>query len=146
MKLQVRKTGRRKKPITEAKFEANVAKTLEAAGRTTWHTAEKFISGIPDRYVCSGIWIEFKVIPFSGRRNITPQRYFSAAQKLWMNKLERAGDRVFGCIQFQPENGEPIILIMEWHTLRDYGPMTIKDIEHLGRKDYEWVVRYIDDY
>ena len=124
MKLEVKKTKRRRANSTEAAFEKRFATALSKQGRVSYHTAEKFIEGIPDRYTCGGIWIEFKVVPYSGKRRINLLRYFSPAQKLWMTRLENGGDIVYGCVLLQPENGDPRIVLQSWHTLKNIGPMT----------------------
>lgn len=129
MRLEVKKTKSKPKRITEAKFEGKFASALTRASIFSWHTSEKFIAGIPDRYVVRGNWLEFKVIPYTGKRQITPQRFFSAEQKLWMNKLARGGDRVFACILFQPENDRARVLLCPWDVLKDHGPMKPSEIE-----------------
>ena len=138
--MQLRVSNRKRQPSrsTEAAFEKKFAAALMRRGIFSWHTAEKFISGIPDRYVVHGNWIEFKAIPYTGRRRLTPQRFFSPSQKLWLNKLDQVGDRAWACILFQPENGEPRVLLCPWPALVRHGPMTPLEIEahtYLGRTE-----------
>ena len=132
MALEVRKIRRRRGNSTEAAFEKRFTKALTKAGRTTFHTSEKYVSGIPERYVCGGIWIEFKAIPWTGKRAINPIRHFSPAQKMWMGRFNKAGDTVYGCILLQPEYDEPRILMMNWEQLRHFDTMSIEDALHFS--------------
>jgi len=129
MKLEVSK---KRKPVprsTEAAFEKRVAKVLEGVGLMSYHTAERFYKGIPDRYVAGGNWIEFKAVPYSGTRRITPTRFFKPEQKLWLTRFHNAGDRVFVCILFQPENGEPRVLLCPWALLEGEGSMSTERVD-----------------
>lgn len=132
MRLEVRRTKSQPSRSTEAAFEKKFAAALLRRGIFSWHTAEKFISGIPDRYVVKGNWIEFKAIPYTGTRRITPQRFFKPGQRLWLNRLHEQGDRTFACILFQPENGQPRVVLCPWVVLAAHGPMTPKEIEQHG--------------
>jgi len=134
MRLEVSKTKQTISRSTEATFEKKFAAALLRRGIFSWHTAEKFIKGIPDRYVTKGNWIEFKAIPYAGTRSITPERFLKPEQKLWLTKLHEAGDRTFVCILFQPATGKPKALICPWITLRGQGAMPVRVIdEHAQR-------------
>jgi len=141
MRLQAEASKTRSRS-TEAAFEKRFAKALTRLGLLSYHTSEKFISGIPDRYVVGGNWIEFKAIPYTGKRQITPVRFFSASQKLWMNRLGEAGDRVWVCILFQPENGNPLAILCPWVALNDFGPMSPKQISEFGTPVYKDIDLY----
>lgn len=129
MVLSVKTPRRQKNCISEAVFEGKFAKCLTAIGLYNYHTADQFKPGVPDRYVVGGNWIEFKAIPYSGNRAITPERFFDPVQKNELTRLHDGGDRAWVCILFQPEHGEATVLLCPWVALRDKGKMTQYDID-----------------
>jgi hypothetical protein len=131
MRLEVRQT-KTKKSSTEAAFEEKLAAALMRRGIFSYHTSEKFISGIPDRCVVKGNWIEVKAIPYTGKRLITPVRFFSPTQRLWLRRFHDAGDRTFASVLFQPENGEPRVIMCPWMAFLEHGSMKPSFIEEHG--------------
>jgi hypothetical protein len=104
-------------------------KQATRAGILSYHTTDAVQSGIPDRYVTGGRWIEFKIILYAGTRKLDPLVHFSPAQKIWLDNLTKAGDQCWANILFQKSDGEERFLHMPWHSLRDRGKMTPVDIE-----------------
>ncbi len=129
MVLSVSAPRRQKNRISEAVFEGKFSKCLKAIGLYNWHTSDQFKPGVPDRYVVGGNWIEFKAIPYTGKRAMTPERFFSPAQKNELTRLHERGDRAWVCILFQPERGDATVLLCPWVVLRDQGQMTRAEIE-----------------
>lgn len=129
MVLSVSAPRRQKNRISEATFEGKLAKALKARGLYSWHTSDQFKPGVPDRYVVGGNWIEIKAIPYTGKRAITPVRFFAPCQKNELDRLHERGDRAWACILFQPEQGEATVLLCPWIVLRDKGQMTRTEIE-----------------
>jgi len=129
MVLSVKAPRRQKNRISEATFEGKFGKGLKVRGLYSWHTSDQFKPGVPDRYVVGGNWIEFKAIPYTGKRAITPERFLSPAQKNELTRLHESGDRAWVCILFQPEQGEATVMLCPWVVLRDKGQMTRAEIE-----------------
>lgn len=117
---------------TEAAFEKKFAAALWRAGLKSHHTAEKFIQGMPDRYVMGGNWVEIKQIPYTGTRKITPSRFFSPAQRLWLDGLHAGGDRTWALVLFQGDGGDPHVILCPWVVLRDAGQMSPAQIEEVS--------------
>lgn len=84
------------KRVTEKSFEDAFAKALRACGLENWHINARD-AGWPDRYVHTGIWIEFKVL-----ERITDDR-LEIEQKMRMGDLSRAGEPVWYCALFYGE-------------------------------------------
>ena len=108
---------------TEAAFEKKFAAALLRAGIKSHHTAEKFVQGMPDRYVMGGNWVEIKQIAYTGTRKITPSRLFSPAQRLWLDDLHGGGDRAWALVLFQGHGGDPQVILCPWMVLRVAGQM-----------------------
>ncbi len=141
MPLSVKAPRRQKNRISEATFEGKFAKILKTGGLYSWHTSDQFKPGVPDRYVVGGNWIEFKAIPFTGKRAMTPVRFFSPAQKNELTRLHDNGDRAWVCILFQPEQGEATVMLCPWVVLRDKGQMTPVEIDNACMPGaLQWVV------
>jgi hypothetical protein len=119
IELSVRDKLPSRQSTTEARFEKRVAQILEELGLFSFHTSEKYIAGIPDRYVVGGNWIEFKVFPCDGRRRVNSHRLFEPEQKLYLRKLHESGDRTWVAIMFQPTNGDAYIVVKPWHALQE---------------------------
>lgn len=130
--LTVRATVRDRKGSTEARFEARVAEVLKSLGLFSYHVAERWYAGIPDRYVVGGNWIEFKVVPCSGKRSVNPVRLFKPHQRNFLDKFSASGDRTWACVMFQPENGEPHMVIQPWHRFSKHGPWTMGEVKIEG--------------
>lgn len=130
--LTVRANVRDRKGSIESRFERRVADALKKLGLFSYHVAERWYAGIPDRYVVGGNWIEFKVIPCSGTRAVNPIRLFKPAQRNFLDKFAASGDRTWACVMFQPEKGEPHMVLLPWHTLREHGPWTMDEVKSEG--------------
>jgi len=130
--LTVRATVRSRKGSTEATFEKRVADVLKKLGLFSYHVAERWYAGIPDRYVVGGNWIEFKVIPCSGTRAVNPYRLFKPGQRNFLDKFAKSGDRTWACVMFQPEAGEPYMILLPWHEFREHGKWTMDQVQQEG--------------
>ena len=132
MLLEVRKTKKKQTIHTEeAAWERKFMKQATRAGILSYHTTDSVKTGIPDRYVVGGRWIEFKIILFAGTRKLDPLVHFSPAQKNWMDNLVGAGDECWANILFQTSDGEERFFMMPWEMLRDWGKMTPENIHQL---------------
>lgn len=81
------KTPRR---IAEKSFEDSFADALRACGLESWHLTARD-PGWPDRYVQTGIWIEFKVLIALTNDQLEPE------QKGRLRALASAGEPVWYC-------------------------------------------------
>jgi len=126
--LTVRTSAPNRSGPPERRFEKRTADILKKLGLFSYHTAERWYAGIPDRYVVGGNWIEFKVIPCSGVRAVNPYRLFKPAQRNLLDKFDASGDRTWACVMFQPSKGEPHMILFPWHVFRAHGPWTVDDI------------------
>jgi len=130
MLLEVRKTKKKRSIHTdEAAWERKFMKQVTRAGILSYHTTDAMLSGIPDRYLVGGRWIEFKIILWAGTRKLDPLVHFSPAQKMWMDNLVKAGDECWANILFQRADGEERFMMMDWRELRGFGSMTPVDID-----------------
>lgn len=118
--LTVRSRLRTPQSTTEARFEKRVADCLEKIGLMSFHTSEKYVAGIPDRYVVGGNWIEFKVYPCGGGRRVNAHRLFSEQQKNYLSAFHRNGDRTWVAVMFQPIHSDAYIVIEPWRSFRQY--------------------------
>jgi hypothetical protein len=77
----------------EAHLEKVAATKLVGLGVMSFHNDPGTYPGIPDRYIAGGNWIEFKRAATiqAANRSIDRQRAF-------INRLVRAGDRVWVCV------------------------------------------------
>ncbi len=108
------------------------AGVLKDLGHFSYHTAERFYLGIPDRYVAGGRWIEFKQIKWMGTRSISPIRQFSSGQIRTLDELSGAGDKVWIAIVFQTPDGELRVMFREWRWFRVAKPQwSAKAVEGL---------------
>lgn len=110
------------RPFTEAKYEKAFAKALAGLGQFSYHTAERFYMGIPDRYVVGGRWIEFKQIKWAGVRAVSPTRQFSGPQIRTLDKFQEAGDETWVAVLFQTPGGSMRSMFLPWPMFRSYKP------------------------
>ncbi len=94
------------------------ARALAKTGQFSYHTAERFYLGIPDRYVAGGRWIEFKRVTWAGVRAVSPIRQFSGPQIRTLDKFTEAGDDCWVAILFQTANGDLRSCFMSWPHFR----------------------------
>lgn len=130
--LSVKPQLKSRKGSIEATFEKRIADILTEFAIFSYHTSDRFLGGLPDRYACGGNWIEFKVLPCAGTRRVNPVTLFKPEQKAKLTKLDRSGDRTWAAVMLQPENADPIILIVPWRVMRDHGPWTMAEARKLG--------------
>lgn len=116
----------------ESTFEKRIADILGELGVWSYHTADKFLSGVPDRYCAGGNWIEFKVLPCSGRVAVNPLAKFENEQKLFLSKLHEQGDRAWAAVLFQPKSGSHYAVVMPWHFWLSHGKWTQYAWRELG--------------
>lgn len=112
--LSVNKESRKASKSTEGRQEKRVAQILSDFGLFSYHTADRFTPGVPDRYMVGGTWIEFKILACRGNRPIFLTRGFTPAQKNWLKNLHDKGDFTFGCIFVYPEVGDPRMILRPW--------------------------------
>ncbi len=145
--LTVRATIRDRKGSIESRFEKRVAEVLKQLGLFSYHVAERWYAGIPDRYVVGGNWIEFKVVPCSGKRRVNPYRLFSPGQRNFLDKFSKSGDRTWACVMFQPYEGEPYMVLLPWHDFREHGSWSMDQVEDWGvdTGDKFAFLKYIND-
>lgn len=108
---------------TEARFEARICGKL---GVYSHHTADKWLTGIADRYVAGGNWIEFKVMTLSGKRPASPLRLFTHEQKMFLDRMDKNGDRSWACVQFRFPSATFTVLV-PWRVMREHGTWTADD-------------------
>lgn len=84
----------------------------------SYHTAERFYLGIPDRYVAGGRWIEFKRVTWAGARAVSPIRQFSGPQIKTLDKFTAAGDECWVAIVFQTAGHDLRSCFMPWAVFR----------------------------
>lgn len=101
--------ARRPASITEHKFETTIAWYLRRQGLLNYHTTDRYIGGIPDRYIAGGNWLEFKRVvlprvknPLRGRCAL--MHGLSQRQMSFLNKWHKAGDKTWLAILVQSEN------------------------------------------
>lgn len=123
-KTQSKKDPRvaRVRPYTEAQYEKHFAGALLDLGVFSYHTAERFYLGIPDRYVAGGRWIEFKQVKWMGKRVVSPIRQLSSSQINTLDKFTDAGDKCWVAVLFQTPEGDRRSLFMPWQTFRGMKP------------------------
>lgn len=117
-----RRNVRHVKSFTEAVYEKLFARALAATGQFSYHTAERFYLGIPDRYVAGGRWIEFKQIKWAGTRPVSPIRQFTGPQIKTLDKFTAVGDDCWVAIVFQTTDGELRTCFMSWPRFRNMKP------------------------
>ena len=122
----------RVRPYTEAQYEKHFAAALAELWIFSYHTAERFYMGIPDRYCAGGRWIEFKQIKWVGNRPISPIRQFSASQIQTLDKFSEAKDRCWVALLFQTPEGDRRSLFMPWFLFRHMKPQW--DVEEVVSK------------
>jgi len=98
------------------------ARALAKLGQFSYHTAERFYLGIPDRYVAGGRWIEFKRVTWAGVRAVSPIRQFSGPQINTLDKFTAAGDDCWVAILFQTPSGSLRSMFMPWPKFRRCKP------------------------
>lgn len=87
-------TKSRSTRISEKTFEKAVAAQLKQAGKFSRHMSDR-LSGLPDRYITGGIWVEFKSFEF--RDSFRADQGISPLQRRMMEQLANGGDNVFYC-------------------------------------------------
>ncbi len=117
-----RRNVARVRAFTEAKYEKLFARALAKLGQFSYHTAERFYLGIPDRYVAGGRWIEFKRVTWAGVRAVSPIRQFSGPQIRTLDKFTEAGDDCWVAILFQTPDGELRSCFLPWPRFRTMKP------------------------
>ena len=130
-RLSVSSFPKKKRRTSEASFERQFDKALAACGIKSRHMAMRE-AGWPDRYATGGIWIELKSLDTLGTDNGT-----SKEQRIKLNDLHAAGDRVFYCAKF-----EDSFILKPWSEIRG---KNLKGIEryHYGRRgDIEHAIRH----
>lgn len=112
------------------------ARALAGTGQFSYHTAERFYLGIPDRYVAGGRWIEFKQIKWAGTRAVSPIRQFTGPQIITLDKFTAAGDDCWVAIVFQETAGDLRSCFMSWpkfrHTKPQWTPTQVRE------RSFEW--------
>ncbi len=107
MTLSVASFPKRRAITSERAFEARIASELKARGVYSRHMADRF-SGLPDRYIAGGRWVEFKSLK-------SPKAFafqgLSDAQKAEMTRLAEAGDLVWYVALFQKDDGTKYMVI-----------------------------------
>lgn len=88
----------------------------------SYHTAERFYLGIPDRYVAGGRWIEFKRVTWAGARAVSPIRQFSGPQIKTLDKFTAAGDETWVAVVFQTAGHDLRSCFMPWAVFRKLKP------------------------
>lgn len=123
------------RPVTEAQYEAKFAKALHQQGHFSYHTAERFYLGIPDRYVVGGRWIEFKQVKWIGTRPVSPIRQFNPGQIRTLDRLSKAGDDPWVALLFQTPAGDLASCFLPWAMFRTTKPQwTVKQVGERTRK------------
>lgn len=137
--LRVRNShGRTPRKSTEAQFERKIAGLLTDAGLYSYHVSDTTFGGLPDRYVCSGRWIEMKQAAVVYR--VSPMRLVSPRQILQMDRFLEHGDQPFVCILFQFSHCEPLCVLMPWEEFRIKGrkKWTSVYIRDIGYEEEDW--------
>lgn len=141
--LQVRDKLRGRSGSLEKYFEKRVAQVLTSIGLENRHTSDRQ-EGIPDRYVVGGNWIEFKVVPCSGRRSVDPERLFTPAQRNFLSRWTEKGDRTWAAVMFQPDNDKSSIIILPWSCFKGHGKWSMAEVHERG-VDGGGLRQYISD-
>lgn len=128
--LTVKTTGRARSGSTEANLEKSFVKYLK---RFSYHTSDRYTPGVPDRYISGGIWVEFKILKYSGKRPVNLMTVMRKNQVIFLDKLSKIDD-CYICIQFQPENSEPTTALINWLVFRNTGKVN-PFLEHKTMKD-----------
>jgi hypothetical protein len=130
-RLSVSSFKKTKRKTLEKNFEKTFYKALEACGIPNWHMAVRE-AGWPDRYGRGGVWIELKSLDTLGTDNGT-----SHEQKIKLNELDRAGDRVFYCAKF-----EDSFILKPWREIRGQNLKTVERYHYRRRDDIEHAIRH----
>lgn len=126
----------RVRAYTEANYEKVFARALAQLGQFSYHTAERFYLGIPDRYIAGGRWIEFKRVTWAGVRAVSPIRQFSGPQIRTLDKFTEAGDDCWVAIIFQTPDGSLRSCFLPWPMFRKLKPQwTPADVR---QRSIEW--------
>jgi hypothetical protein len=104
-------------PISEATFEAALARAIERLGGYSRHMNDA-IPGLPDRYIQGGRWAELKSITF--KRDVAFGSGLEKEQKRQMTVLSDAGDEVFYVALVQHDVGEKFIWCVNWSQRVEY--------------------------
>lgn len=135
--LRVRSSrDRSPRKSSEAQFERKIAQILMDLGLYSYHTSERSFMGIPDRYICSGRWIEFKQAAVVN--HITPMRLLSKAQKNMLDKFTKYGDDCYICILLQFQDLEPRCVFMKWSEFKANGVWDRDFIWKQGCQEKDW--------
>jgi hypothetical protein len=98
-------------------------------GIFSWHCSDRHYLGVPDRYIVGGNWMEFKVLPFSGKRLFTPGRDIDPAQIGRLDRFVAAGDRSWIAILMQQPQGGSFAYLSPWPIFKALDPRwTNKDV------------------
>ena len=119
---------------TEWQFEQMIADILTERGYFHYHVTEKIYSGVPDRYICGGRWIEFKRCFV--QRTITPLRLIRYTQKKHMDNFSKHGDIPYVCMLFQIQDGTAYAILDEWVKFKKWGQVQIH-VDRLKDVGYE---------
>jgi hypothetical protein len=104
----------------EGAVSTAIRNQLNMLGIKSYKVSDKFTSGIPDIYMCNGMWIESKVISRAPTKNIQPVRHLSSHQRRELNDLTRHGDQCFVAMyfQFSTGNNNAFVLCPWWEFWR----------------------------
>ena len=94
----------------ELKYDHKVGEILKKMRLWNYKTSDRFRAGIPDRYVASGSWIEFKYVFHALKKDVGTLREFSGAQRTTFDELVAHGDLVLACIFFDTPEGLRVYL------------------------------------
>lgn len=126
-----------KRQRQELKYDHKVGERITKVLRLfNYKPSDRFRSGIPDRYIAGGRWIEFKYVHHSLKRNVSTLREFSAVQRTTIEDLIAAGDRVWACIFFDTGN-EILVYMAPWYEYKSDASFSPTRVA--GLASWEWI-------
>lgn len=120
--LSVAKFARKVRRTTEKSFEDLVAEAWKERGIFSRHMSDKF-SGVPDRYVASGKWVELKSLEYA-RGQVPYGAGMSKEQRIVCAELVEAEDEVWYMALITTNKGQFVIFQPMWITLGEPGNVT----------------------
>lgn len=122
MVLSVGQFKKKVRRTTEKSFEDLVAEAWQLRGVWSRHMSDKF-SGVPDRYVASGKWVELKSLEYA-RGQVPYAAGMSKEQKIVCGELIAASEEVWYMALITTNKGQFVIFQPMWLALQQPGNVT----------------------
>jgi hypothetical protein len=120
--LSVKDFKKKARRTTEKAFEDLFAETLAESHVFSRHMSDKF-SGVPDRYVRKGVWVELKSLEYA-RGQVPYGAGLSKEQRIVCGDLVGAGDEVWYLALITTNRGQYCVFMPMYIALGEPGNVT----------------------